>query len=296
MAKLGNKVFWKFVVSLPEAGDVEGMQKLLERHPAHRNELLNGIRQGVDDGDYSALRYATWLCQFEAHQSAKKVVSWLLTQGHSPDIWTALALQDESSFREALTTNPELVEANHPLFDHPIMEMAPARFRNILVEHGADATNIFNRILLGDIDGARAMVESKEFIVDDGPDTSKLLDHAMIWQQDEFACFLFENGASSTGHESDDFSPIMMACLWGCENSLRAILAKGVDPTVKPLKQSLLTWNVCRSKPSAGVVDLLLKAGVPIPAGRFEGQTLLQTARKRGLDDIVKLLEEAKTR
>jgi hypothetical protein len=42
MAKLKKKVFWEFVVALPEEGDVAGMQELLDQNPVHREELLRG--------------------------------------------------------------------------------------------------------------------------------------------------------------------------------------------------------------------------------------------------------------
>ena len=94
MARLRKKVFWDFVVSLPEDGDVAGMQAILDQFPNHREELLHGTSPGVDDGVYSALNYATWLCQFENHRSAREVVRWLLERGLPADIWTALALED----------------------------------------------------------------------------------------------------------------------------------------------------------------------------------------------------------
>ena len=170
--------------------------------------------------------------------------------------------------------------------------MASDPLRQILIEHGADASDIFNRVLLGDVDGARQMIEDGAFIVDAGRRTAELLSHAMIWQRDAFACYLLERGAPAEAGEGDDYSPIMMACLWGCPGALQAILARGVDPTEPVMGQSLLTWNVHRAKPHVEIVDQLLRAGVQIPTGRFEGRTLVQTARKRGLNDIVARLAE----
>ena len=294
MAKLRRKVFWDFVVSLPEDGDIAGMQELLDRNPEHREELLRGTSRGVDDGDYSVLRYSTWLCQFDNYQPAKGVVRWLLELGLPADLWTALALEDEAAFRAELAADPSLVNAKHPLFQQPILEMASDHFREILIENGADVSSISNRVLLGDLEGARQMIDNGDFTVDEGQETTELLMHAIGCQQDDFACYLLDRGASASGTDGDGYSPVMMACLWGCVGALRAILARGVDPTVPVMGQSLLTWTVHRSVPRVEIVDLLLKAGVTIPTGRFEGQTLLQTARKRGLDDIVERLVEAK--
>jgi len=59
MAKLKKRVFWKFVVALPEKGDTAGMQGLLDQYAEHRQELLRGESPGVDQGNDSVLRYST---------------------------------------------------------------------------------------------------------------------------------------------------------------------------------------------------------------------------------------------
>ena len=115
--------------------------------------------------------------------------------GLPADVWTALALEDEAAFRAELAADPSLVNAKHPLFEQPILEMAPDHFREILIENGADVSSISNRVLLGDLEGARQMIDHGDFTVDEGQETAELLMHAIGCQQDDFACYLLDRGA-----------------------------------------------------------------------------------------------------
>ena len=81
----------EFAVSLPEDGDVDGMQQMLDDNPEHKDELLFGERDGVSDGNYSAWSYSTWLCHFEKYrENARRVVKWLIKKGRRRDLWLSL--------------------------------------------------------------------------------------------------------------------------------------------------------------------------------------------------------------
>lgn len=289
MAQLEKKVFWQFVVSLPEDGNVAGMRELLQEHVEHTQELLTGEREGVEQGNYSAINYSTWLCQFEKYKPAQAVVQWLVEeQGIPSSIWTALALEDELAFRSALSKDASLADARHPMFQDNILEMASEPFRNILIEYGADVGNIKARVTLGDVEGARKLIEDGQFTVDQGKATRDLLTHAFCQQQDEFACYLLDKGGPHTGNDELGYSPIMLASIWGCVEALQKLIERGVDVESPVLGESVLTWTVHRpSKNVVEVFDLLVQAGVPIPSGKFEGQTIKQVATARGLDEIV---------
>jgi hypothetical protein len=114
-----------FVVSLPEAGNVDEMRQMLQTNPEHERELLFGERDGVAQGRYSVWAYATWLCHFEAHcDEARRVVRWLLTQGHAPDLWSAIALDDAAGLQRLLHDDPRLAR----YFGAPRPDLPPGRY------------------------------------------------------------------------------------------------------------------------------------------------------------------------
>jgi hypothetical protein len=114
-----------FVVALPEAGDVEAMKEMLTAQPEHAKELLFGARSGVDGGSYSVWGYTTWLCTFDAHrEDAQRVLHWLISCGHSPDLWSAIALDDAAGLRAMLEPKPAQAQEKHPLF-----AMVPSSWR-----------------------------------------------------------------------------------------------------------------------------------------------------------------------
>ncbi len=286
-----------FVVALPEMGKVDEMQDILNANPGHEHELLFGERSGVDQGNYSVWAYTTWLCHFDAHRDgARHVVKWLLAQGHKPDLWSAIALDDVVELRRILDVNSSLSRSKHPLFGDTALELASLDLRPLLLAHGADDGSIFTALLLGDTDRARKMIREAPRLIRDPSSGPKVLCAALTNGHDEFACELIEQGVELSGEE-EDYSLLSMAATWGNPLATKALIAAGADPNRRDGIFTPLSMCVSRSiaPPNvvAEVVANLFEGGAEVRRTRIEGLTLLQWCKEKGFDEASKLIRRA---
>lgn len=291
---LSRSRFLEFAVALPEKGDLAGMRRMLDEEPRHRDELLFGARVGGDGGRYSALGYATWLCQFgEWEERARPIVRWLLDEGAERDVWVDVALRDRAAFRDRLERAPELVDARHPVWQSPILELVPADWRQDLVDAGADVSDPFSAILVGDLERVRALVaEDAEsvFRLENGVGFS-VLDHAITQRRDELACWLIDRGAPTPPGTPRKLGPLVLSCCWGCVATLAKLAGLGADLTVRVAGRSLLSYAANAAVPSPELVRFLVERGLDPTAERFEGRALAEHARARGYPDLAGALE-----
>ena len=298
MKRLAKGKFMDFVVSLPEDGDVAGMKQMLSDFPQHRDELLFGIRDGVSDGKYSVWRYTTWLCQFPKYAvKARPVLTWLLTQGHKPDIWSAIAFDDETALNKILIDAPEKSRAVHPLFDETALSIASLKLRPILLQYGADDGSITTAIFLGELDRARTMINAAPEILADPEIGPNLLYEAVTSGLDEFACELITHGVDTDIHDGD-YSLISMAATHGNPKATKALLEAGADPNQRDGRFTPISMCISRStaKPDIvrDVVANLIAGGARVgKRAKLEGKTWLQWCELKGLDETAELLKLA---
>lgn len=296
MKRLSKRDFMEFVVGLSEDGNVNEMQEMLDANPEHKQELLFGSRPGVDQGNYSVWAYSTWLCHFDGNRdNARRVVKWLLTEGHKPDIWLAIAMDDAARMRRILRGNSRLSQAEHPLFGNTALELASLKLRPLLLEHGADDGSIFTALFLGDLDRVRKMIRKDPKLIRNPAVGPKILYDALTGGQDDFACELIEQGVEVL-EVDDKYTLLSMATTWGNPKATKALLAAGVDPNRRAGKFTPLSICVTRCKASpqvvAEIVTNLLEGGAEArPRAKIEGRTLLQWCEEKGLDEAAELIK-----
>lgn len=292
--RLTNARFFRFAVRLPEKGDVAGMQKLLDAHPDHREELLNGVRAGADGYSYGALLYATWLADFDEHASAHDVVTWLLEQGAQHTVWTHLHRKDRAAFEAALDADPALVDATHPMWGSPMFENLPDDdWRRMLIARGADVSDVFSAVSLGDLDRARAMIDADpSLLASPAAGGESLLLHALIAAQDDFALELLDRGADPWFTMENGTTPLVMAVVWGNRRTLARLIAEGADVKARPWNKSLAAVLVDASSPDPEVLRMLLAAGTDPAPDRFDVGDIVARAEQRGFPELARMLRE----
>ena len=267
------------------------MQKMLEELPEYRHELLYDTRTGNDRRRYSAAGYTTWLCRFDTWRpQVTPIVEWLLRCGVRRNVWIDIALRDRSAFDARLRDDPALAEVRHALRGTRIIEFVPSEWQQPLIEAGTDITDIFSAILVGDLNRARNMItRTPDTLTEAKDDGLSVLDYAIVRRQDDLACWLIERGAPIPRGTARKLGPLVLACCWGCINTLQTIATSGAVLTRKVAQRSLLDYAVNASVPSVDVVRFLTEQVRPDVA---EVQQLWQTATDLGEAEIAQILSQ----
>jgi hypothetical protein len=120
-------------------------------------------------------------------------------------------------------------------------------------------------------------------------DGLSVLDYAIVRRQDDLACWLIERGAPIPRGTARKLGPLVLACCWGCINTLQTIATSGAVLTRKVAQRSLLDYAVNASVPSIDVVRFLTEQVRPDVA---EVQQLWQTATDLGEAEIAQILSQ----
>ncbi len=294
MGKISRKDWFRFAVALPEEGDVESMQQILDSTPEHADDLLFGTRPGPDNGNYSAISYSVWLSTLPGYSHAKDVVRWLLTKGHDYDIWCALALEDEKGFKIALDNNPSLVDAKHSLFDMKIVELAESKFQDILIELGADISSPFTQIAVGIDDKTILKVGVDCLINIKDHRGSTFLISALTAGRDSLACKLIEAGANVNDPDGDGYTALEMACVHGCTQSGVKLIDMGAATGKLGKRRGLLRLAIESDHPDVVIIKKILESDASDLNKKIDGKSLPRWCEDNGYIEISTMLREYK--
>lgn len=257
--------FLKFTVTLPEKGDVAGLQRMLAEYPDEHRALLFQSRRGGDGGNYSVLGYTTLLCMSGGRwaELARPVLDWLIEQGVPEDIWVDVARADRQSMQNRLAENPALADAEHPVWGTRLIEYVPVSWRADVIEAGAEVADVFSAILLGDDKRVAAMVDVEPSLVHATNRVGlTLLEYAIVSGRDALAGELLELGADPDPNPGK-IGPLVLACIWGCTGTLAKLaVGHGANLKRKVAGRSLFLYVLGAPVPSAEVARYLLEQGI----------------------------------
>lgn len=121
------------------------------------------------------------------------------------------------------------------------------------------------------------------------PDTSTVLDWAVVHQNREMVRLLLAGGADPNSADADGMTPLLFACQFTDAEIVRMLLDARADVrAARPDGISALA--LCARNSSPAIVERMVAAGAPFDAADQNGQTPLMWAAAGGNLDTIRLL------